>query len=83
MMALSAWALFTTTARSLRAAHAASGVVLWFNPLVGARASTKLRSEFEVSPLAFRAGGKYAGVSTAQPIEDVIFGSLVRSRGVA
>jgi hypothetical protein len=36
-----------------------------------------------VQQLAFRSGGKYAGVSTAQPIEDVIFGSLVRSRGVA
>jgi hypothetical protein len=36
-----------------------------------------------VQQLAFRTGGKYAGVSTAQPIEDVIFGSLVRSRGVA
>jgi uncharacterized protein (DUF58 family) len=36
-----------------------------------------------VQQLAFRTGGKYAGVTTAQPIEDVIFGSLVRSRGVA
>jgi uncharacterized protein (DUF58 family) len=36
-----------------------------------------------VQQLAFRSGGKYTGVSTAQPIEDVIFGSLVRSRGVA
>ena len=28
-------------------------------------------------------GGRYVGVSTAQLVEDVMFGPLVRSRGVA
>ena len=32
---------------------------------------------------ALRSGGKYVGVSTAQAIEDVVFGSLVLSRGIA
>jgi len=33
--------------------------------------------------LALRNSGRYAGVSTAQPVEEVVFGPLVRSRGVA
>ena len=36
-----------------------------------------------VEQLANRANGKYVGVSTAQPLEDVVFGKLVRARGVA
>ena len=32
--------------------------------------------------LALRNAGKYVGVSTSMPIEDVIFGSLVRARGL-
>ena len=33
--------------------------------------------------LAVRNGGRYAAVSTATPLEDIIFGSLVRTRGIA
>ena len=33
--------------------------------------------------LALRNGGRYVGVSTGMPIEDIIFGSLVRSRVIA
>ena len=33
--------------------------------------------------LALRNGGRYVGVSAAIPIEDIIFGSLVRSRVIA
>jgi len=33
--------------------------------------------------LALRAGGRYVGVSTAQAVQDVLFGPLVRARGVA
>lgn len=36
-----------------------------------------------IEKLALRSGGRYVGVSTAQPVEEVIFGPLVRSRGVA
>lgn len=49
------------------------------------RRYTKSFDEFceTVQQNAFRTGGKYVGVSTAQPIEDIIFGALIRSRGVA
>ncbi|HVP49327.1 MAG TPA: DUF58 domain-containing protein [Bryobacteraceae bacterium] len=33
--------------------------------------------------IAVRNGGRYVGISTAMPIEDVIFGALVRSRVIA
>ena len=33
--------------------------------------------------IALRNGGRYVGVSTGMPIEDIIFGSLVRSREMA
>lgn len=36
-----------------------------------------------IQKLALRNGGRYAGICTAQPVEDVIFGPLVRARGVA
>jgi uncharacterized protein (DUF58 family) len=32
---------------------------------------------------ALRSGGRYAGISTAQPLETVIFGDLIRARGIA
>jgi uncharacterized protein (DUF58 family) len=33
--------------------------------------------------LAIRSGGRYVGVSVSQPLEDVIFGEMVRARGIA
>ena len=36
-----------------------------------------------IQKLALRNGGRYAGICTAQPVEEVIFGPLVRARGVA
>jgi uncharacterized protein (DUF58 family) len=36
-----------------------------------------------IQKLALRNNGRYAGVTTAQPVEEVVFGPLVRSRGVA
>jgi uncharacterized protein (DUF58 family) len=32
---------------------------------------------------ALRSGGRYVGISTSQPIESVVFGELVRARGIA
>ncbi|MBZ5576285.1 MAG: DUF58 domain-containing protein [Acidobacteriia bacterium] len=37
----------------------------------------------DLQKLAMRSGGRYAGISTAQPLEDVIFGDLIRTRGIA
>jgi len=36
-----------------------------------------------IQKLAVRNGGRYAGVSTAQPVDEVIFGPLMLNRGVA
>ncbi len=36
-----------------------------------------------IQTMAQRSGGRYAGVSTSQPVESVIFGDLVRMRGIA
>jgi len=36
-----------------------------------------------IQTLALRSGGRYAGISTAQSLESVIFGDLVRMRGIA
>ncbi len=37
----------------------------------------------QIQALALRSGGRYAGVATSQPIEDLIFGELIRARGIA
>jgi uncharacterized protein (DUF58 family) len=36
-----------------------------------------------IESVALRSGGRYVGFSTAQPIESVVFGELVRARGIA
>jgi uncharacterized protein (DUF58 family) len=37
----------------------------------------------DLQQMALRNGGRYVGVSTQAPIEDIIFGSLVRAQGIA
>jgi uncharacterized protein (DUF58 family) len=36
-----------------------------------------------VQEIAVRSGGRYAGIPTSQPLESVIFGELIRARGIA
>ena len=36
-----------------------------------------------IQTMALRSSGRYAGVSTAQPLESVVFGDLIRMRGIA
>lgn len=36
-----------------------------------------------IQTLALRGGGRYAGISTSQPLEGVLFGDLIRMRGIA
>jgi len=36
-----------------------------------------------IQTMAHRSGGRYAGVATSQSLESVVFGDLVRARGVA
>ena len=33
--------------------------------------------------MALRSGGRYAGISTSQSLETVIFGDLIKTRGIA
>lgn len=37
----------------------------------------------ELQKLALRSGGRYAGIATSQSLETVIFGDLIRMRGIA
>jgi uncharacterized protein (DUF58 family) len=36
-----------------------------------------------IRTMAVRSGGRYAGIATSQPLESVIFGELIRVRGIA
>ena len=36
-----------------------------------------------IASMALRSGGRYAGISTAQSIESIVFGELVKMRGIA
>ena len=36
-----------------------------------------------IQTMAHRSSGRYAGVATSQPLESVIFGDLIRMRGIA
>ena len=36
-----------------------------------------------IQAIAMRSGGRWAGIATSQPLEDVIFGDLIRARGIA
>lgn len=36
-----------------------------------------------IRTMAVRSGGRYAGIATSQPLESVIFGDLIRVRGIA
>jgi uncharacterized protein (DUF58 family) len=36
-----------------------------------------------IQQVAVRSGGRYAGISTAQPLDEIIFGPLLRIRGIA
>lgn len=36
-----------------------------------------------IQTLALRGGGRYAGISASQPLENIIFGELIRAQGIA
>jgi uncharacterized protein (DUF58 family) len=36
-----------------------------------------------IQTMALRSGGRYAGIATSQPLESVVFGDLIRMRGIA
>ncbi|MGA2146440.1 MAG: DUF58 domain-containing protein [Bryobacteraceae bacterium] len=52
----------------------------------GARARyTRAFDEFSagIETVALRSGGRYAGISTDLPLEEAVFGELIRARGIA
>jgi uncharacterized protein (DUF58 family) len=68
----------------LRDSETGAGVKLDFDE----DARRRYRAAFDeysnlIQTLALRSGGRYAGISTAQSLESVIFGDLVKMRGIA
>jgi uncharacterized protein (DUF58 family) len=68
----------------LQDAETGNGLKLDFDDQARAR-YTRAFDEYcsTIQTLALRSGGRYAGICTAQPLESVIFGELIRSRGIA
>jgi hypothetical protein len=68
----------------LRDAETGAAVKVQFDETARARYTESFdENAAAIQKLALRNGGRYAGVSTAQPVEEVIFGPLVRAQGVA
>jgi len=68
----------------LRDAETGAGLKLDFDDAARQR-YTQAFDEYAaaVQSMAYRSGGRYAGIATSQPLESVIFGDLVRMRGIA
>jgi uncharacterized protein (DUF58 family) len=68
----------------LRDAETGEGLKLDFDDAARER-YTRAFDEYAqaIQTMALRSGGRYAGVSTNQSLESVIFGDLIRARGIA
>jgi len=68
----------------LRDAETGAALKLDFDEAARAR-YTQAFDEFcsVLQNIAMRSGGRYAGISTSQPLQDVIFGELIKTRGIA
>jgi hypothetical protein len=68
----------------LRDAETGAGLKLDFDEAARER-YTRAFDEYcgSIQTLALRGGGRYAGISASQPLEDVIFGELIRAQGIA
>jgi uncharacterized protein (DUF58 family) len=68
----------------LRDAETGAALKLEFDEAARAR-YTRAFEEYcaAIQSLALRSGGRYAGVATSQPLESLIFGELIRARGIA
>ncbi|HTS27146.1 MAG TPA: DUF58 domain-containing protein [Bryobacteraceae bacterium] len=68
----------------LRDAETGAGLKLDFDDMARDR-YTRAFEEYcsAIQTLAMRSGGRYAGVSSSQSLESVIFGDLIRVRGIA
>ncbi|MFI4983340.1 MAG: hypothetical protein ACHQIO_23555, partial [Nevskiales bacterium] len=68
----------------LRDAESGAGLKLDFDEAARQR-YTRAFDEYcsIIQTMALRSGGRYAGIATSQAIESVIFGDLIRARGIA
>jgi uncharacterized protein (DUF58 family) len=68
----------------LRDAETGEGLKLDFDEQARER-YTRAFDEYAASiqTMAYRSGGRYAGIATSQSLETVIFGDLIKARGVA
>jgi uncharacterized protein (DUF58 family) len=68
----------------LRDAETGAGVKLDFDEAARER-YTRAFDEYGagIQTMAVRSNGRYAGIATSQPLESVIFGDLIRVRGIA
>ncbi|HUI53376.1 MAG TPA: DUF58 domain-containing protein [Bryobacteraceae bacterium] len=68
----------------LRDAETGAGLKLDFDDEARQR-YTRAFDEYAdaIQTMAHRSGGRYAGIATSMPLENVIFGDLIRMRGIA
>jgi uncharacterized protein (DUF58 family) len=68
----------------LRDAETGAALKLDFDEAARAR-HTRAFDEFRsgIETMAMRSGGRYAGIATSQSLESVLFGELIRVRGIA
>ena len=68
----------------LRDAETGAGIKLDFDEAARER-YTRAFDEYcsTIQTMALRSNGRYAGVATSQSLESVIFGDLIRVRGIA
>jgi uncharacterized protein (DUF58 family) len=68
----------------LRDAETGEGLKLDFDEAARER-YTRAFDEYcsSIQTMAYRSNGRYAGVATSQSLENIIFGDLIRARGVA
>lgn len=68
----------------LRDAETGAGLKLDFDEEARKR-YTRAFDEYSsvIQTMAFRSGGRYASIATSQPLESVIFGDLIKARGIA
>ena len=68
----------------LRDAETGAGLKLDFDDDARRRYTARFDEYCSVlQTMAMRSGGRYAGIATSQSLESVIFGDLIRVRGIA
>jgi hypothetical protein len=68
----------------LRDAETGAGLKLDFDEAARER-YTRAFDEYNgtLQSMALRSGGRYAGLATSQPLDSIIFGDLIKMKGIA